>query len=100
MRPRVLEEAEEELHEAMLFYEDRRRGLGRDFYEQVEETIRSIGEAPLRFPMYEGKRLRREFRRALVRRFPYIVVYQAREDETLVVAVAHASREPGYWESR
>jgi plasmid stabilization system protein ParE len=97
MSVRILAEAEDELEEAMLYYEDRRAGLGDDFRQRVSETIQSIARQPLRFPEYEGKRLTRLFRRALVTRFPYIVVYEAREDETLIVAVAHTSREPGYW---
>jgi len=100
MRTRLLREAEDELREAMLYYEERQAGLGADFHERVAETIRAIGEDPLRYPVYEGKRLRLEFRRVLVRGFPYIVVYQVREGEALIVAVAHTSRDPGYWENR
>ena len=59
-----------------------------------------IGRDPLRYPVYEGKPSSRIFRRARVERFPYIVVYQVRHDETLVVAVAHSTREPGYWTDR
>jgi len=66
----------------------------------VDETILAIANDPLRFPIYEGKRLSRPFRRALVPRFPYIVVFEAREEEIVIVAVAHASRDPGYWEHR
>ena len=100
MRPRVLAEAEAELLSAMLFYEDRREGLGQDFYDRVSDAVMAIGREPLRFPVYEGKSSSRIFRRAPVERFPYIVVYQVRDDETLIVAVAHSSREPGYWEDR
>ena len=100
MRPRVLTEAEEELLDAMLYYEDRRDGLGAYFYQCVTETILAIGKDPLRFPIYEGKRLSRHFRRALVAGFPYIVIYEVRDEETLVVAVAHTSQEPGYWKHR
>ena len=92
MRPRVLAEAEAELLSAMLFYEDRREGLGQDFYDRVSDTMMAIGRDPLRFPVYEGKSSSRTFRRAAVQRFPYIIVYQVRDDETLVVAVAHSSR--------
>jgi plasmid stabilization system protein ParE len=95
-----LDEAEEELFEAMMYYEDRRQGLGADFYDRVAETMRNIGEYPLQFPIYEGQRSSREFRRARVARFPYIVVYETRETEILVVAVAHTSRDAGYWEHR
>jgi hypothetical protein len=100
VRPRVLAEAEAELLSAMLFYEDRHEGLGQDFYDRVSETMMAIGRNPKRYPVYEGKSLSRIFHRAPVERFPYIVVYQVRDDETLVVAVAHSSREPGYWEHR
>lgn len=100
MRPRVLEEAEDELLEAMFYYEDRREGLGTDFFEAVTETMCKIGATPLRFPIYEGQSLNREFRRAQVARFPYVIVYEVRENDPFVVAVAHTSREPGYWKHR
>ena len=100
MMPRVLKEAEEEILRAMLYFEDLREGLGADFYERVSETILTVGKQPLQFPLYEGKRLTRQFRRAPVARFPYIVVYEVREEETLIVAVAHTSQEPAYWERR
>ena len=100
MRARVLKEAEAELHEAMLWYEDRKDGLGLEFYESVTETMIAIGESPLRFPLYEAAKTRYEYHRAPVPRFPYIVVYESRADEILIVAVAHTSQQPGYWESR
>lgn len=100
MTLRVLAEAEAELEEAMLYYEERRTGLGEDFHARVSETMLTISRNPGRFPKYEGKRLSRNFRRALVTGFPYLVVYEFRDEETLVVAVAHTSREPGYWETR
>ena len=100
MRPRVLEEAEAEMLSAMLFYEGQQEGLGKDYFERVSETIESIARDPQRYPVYEGKRLSRVFRRAAVDRFPYIVVYQIRPEETLVVAVAHSSQQPGFWEDR
>ena len=100
MKPRVLNEAEEELTATMLYYEGCREGLGAEFLAVATEAILSIGDEPLRYPVYEGKQLKREFRRARIARFPYIVVYEVRQDETLIVAVAHTSREPGYWDNR
>ena len=100
MRPRVLADAEKELLAAMLHYEDHREGLGAAFYECVTETILAIGKDPLRFPIYEGCRLERPFRRAAIERFPYIIVFEVRDEETLIVAVAHTSQEAGYWEHR
>jgi hypothetical protein len=101
MKVRILDEAEVELLEAMQYYEDCRTGLGLDFYDRVNEAMLTIGREPLRFPLYEGKRrLRREFRRTRVDKFPYFVVFEVLEDEVLVVAVAHTSRRPAYWEDR
>lgn len=37
-----------------------------------------------------------DIRRALLPRFPYAVVFFELEAETRVLAVAHASRRPGY----
>ena len=82
MRPRVLVEAEEDLTGAMLYYEGCREGLGAEFLALATETILSIREQPLRYPLYEGKQLKRELRRAKVARFPYIVVYEVRANET------------------
>jgi toxin ParE1/3/4 len=39
-------------------------------------------------------------RRYLLRRFPYIVIYQERENDIQVLAFAHTSRKPGYWKKR
>lgn len=82
----------------MRYYEQRQTGLGFDLHDRVVETLSMIGEAPYRFPLYEGKQLRREYRRALVKQFPYIVVYQVRDEEILIAAIAQTSRGPSYWE--
>jgi hypothetical protein len=39
-------------------------------------------------------------RRVLTNRFPYAIIYLEYGDETLVVAIAHTSRRPGYWKNR
>ena len=100
MRPRLLREAEQELRKAIQYYQRSRAGLGAEFYRCVADTMTAVGDHPDRFPVYEGKSTRRRFRRARVKRFPYVVVFESREDEVLVVAVAHASRKPGYWQRR
>jgi len=54
VRPRVLAEVEAEILSAMLDYEDRREGLGQDFYNRVASTVAAIGRNPERYPLYEG----------------------------------------------
>jgi hypothetical protein len=36
----------------------------------------------------------------MLRRFPYLVVYQILDDQILVLAVAHASRDQDFWKGR
>jgi plasmid stabilization system protein ParE len=100
VKVRVLAEAEAELRSAVLYYEERQVGLGEDLYDRVAKGIDAIARDPLRFPLYEGKQLTREFRRAIVERFPYLLVYEVRDDGILIVAVAHSGRQPGYWDHR
>jgi len=39
-------------------------------------------------------------RRFLLRRFPYAVVYLELANEIRILAIAHTSREPGFWRQR
>jgi plasmid stabilization system protein ParE len=100
MNLRVLPEAAAEMTDAARYYEARRAGLGQEFLDCVQDAIFALIARPLAFPRYEGMPLGRYFRRVPVARFPYLVVYEVRVDEVVVVAVPHTSREPGYWALR
>jgi len=100
VKPCVLQEAEAELLAATLWYEDKQEGLGADFSSKVLETIARVGKEPLRYAVYEGKILDRKLRRAMVDRFPYVVLFEIRKSEVLIVAIVHTSRRPGFWKDR
>lgn len=87
--------AEAELREAVAYYEEIERGLGYDFSVEVHSTIQRAEAHPAAWPILDG-----EIRRALVRRFPYGVLYSREEGTILVVAVMNLHREPGYWKDR
>ena len=36
----------------------------------------------------------------MLRKYPYLVLYHELDDEVEVIAIAHTSRRPGYWEDR
>jgi plasmid stabilization system protein ParE len=84
-----------ELRDAALFYEDSREGLGQEFLNSVEAAFASIVRHPALW-----RRLRGRFRRCLVHRFPYGVIYTVEGSTIYVAAVMHVKRKPGYWESR
>lgn len=88
-------DAEAELSEAIQYYEDVEPGLGQDFAVEVYSAVQRVIAYPRAWMVLEG-----EVRRALVRRFPYGVLYSEESDGILVVAVMHLHRAPGYWKER
>jgi len=99
MKLRMLTAASDEMTEAARWYEERVEGLGKRFLSEVRATvayIRSRPEEPAVVSKYSPWRVRSR----RVKRFPYAIIYELREKECVVVAVAHSSRRPGYWRSR
>lgn len=94
-RHRYLPPAREELNDAAAFYEASVPGLGVAFLDDVERAIMTIRGSP-----EIGASMGRGFRKAILRRFPFIIVYVPRDEETVIVAVAHQRRRPGYWRGR
>jgi len=89
-----------ELSAAALRYERERKDLGDEFLVAVDEAIRSIAANPLLFGLYEALPENQRFRRFRMRRFPYVLVYECREEGVVIIAAAHTSRTPGYWVRR
>ena len=83
------------MREAALFYEDCREGLGHDFLHSVEFAFDQIQERPTLWRVLKGR-----FRRCLVHRFPYGVVYAIEGQTIFVAAVMHLKRKPEYWSKR
>jgi plasmid stabilization system protein ParE len=90
-----LDEAEEELAEAALWYESRESGLGYRFRMEVGHVVRRIAEDPLLWRERRGG-----YRRVNCPVFPYYIPYFIRGEKIIVAAVAHARRKPGYWRDR
>ena len=88
-------EARIEFIDAIAYYERSREGLGLRLSREVYGTINRILLGPTAWP-----RISENTRRCFTRRFPYGVVYEIREDDILIIAIAHSSREPFYWSSR
>jgi plasmid stabilization system protein ParE len=92
---RFLSPAEEEMIQAALFYERRSAHLGVDVLDDVDRVVALIRDHPkLGVPIDD------EFRRMLLHRFPFTLVYAIESDAILIVAVAHQMRRPGYWRER
>jgi toxin ParE1/3/4 len=90
-------EAQREYQAAIGWYQQRNAAAAARFVAEVERIVAAIAEHPDRYARYDD-----EFREAgLQQRFPYSIIYRIEPSgDVLVMAVAHASREPGYWQGR
>jgi hypothetical protein len=88
-------EAEAELNLSIDYYESIDPRLGYDFALEVYETIQRIVDFPKAWPSLDG-----DVRRALVKRFPYGVLYSEEADGYLILAVMDLHRAPDYWKHR
>ncbi len=91
----IAPEAAADLDEAYAWYEVQRIGRGEDFLSRVEACI----EAILRFPEMHAL-FRGNYRRALVRKYPYAVFYEYADDTVTVYCVFHTSQDPEKWRRR
>lgn len=96
---RVHRDADEELLAAASWYESERAGLGAEFLAAIDRTVGAITERP-EIGSIQRSIGARDFRRVIVPRFPYQVVYCREAGEILVIAFAHLKRRPQYWKSR
>jgi plasmid stabilization system protein ParE len=85
--------AEREVEAAARWYDEQAPGLGRDFIHEVLAAFDAIESAPELCPV-----LSEPYRRKLLERFPYAVIYKLTVKRVYVRAVAHCKRRPGYWD--
>jgi plasmid stabilization system protein ParE len=95
MNVRYLHSADAELHEAIDYYNDQRRGWGFEFADEVRDAAARITNYPLAWTS-----LSKRTRRAQVHRFPYSIIYEARDDLIVIVAIQHHRRKPLNWRMR
>ena len=77
------------------WYESRAKGLGNDLLSELESAYKAIEELPDTWPKFQ-----KGFRRFLLSKFPFSVIYRFNNGTIYVVAIMHNSRKPGYWFDR
>ncbi len=91
----VRPEAEQDIKEAYVWYEDRMHGLGTQFINAVDETMSLVSTEPEIF-----QKVYRTLRRALIQRFPYGIFYTIGPGSIVILAVMHTARQPSKWKQR
>ena len=74
------------------WYEEQRPGLGSQFLDCVLACLERVRRSP-----ELHARVRGEFRRALVRRFPYAVFYELVDQTVTVYGIVHTARDSAKW---
>lgn len=87
--------AEFELTEAHEWYDQWGADLADRFELAFNVGVQKIIEGPERWPLCFGPT-----RRFILKKFPYCIVYHATPSVIRVLALAHTSREPDYWQDR
>lgn len=83
--------------ESAIWYNKQQHGLGRRYYNSVQQTIKSIKSNPYKYHLRH-----KALRMALVNKFPFMVMFLVDENkkQIAVTAVLHTSRNPTIWNER
>lgn len=85
--------AERDYAEALTWYAERDERVAEGFDAEFDRAMQTIAEDPGRFPRCDE---RHHF--YLMRRFPYQLIFRETTDHWVLIAVAHTSRRPRYWD--
>jgi len=84
-----------DIKNAYQWYEEQSEGLGKDFLEELESSYTAIWDFPKAWsPFSYG------FRRYLLSRFPYSVIYKIDKQSIYILVIMHNSRKPDFWLDR
>ncbi len=73
------------------WYEEQKLGLGEEFLDELDGIYNKLSS----HPEYFGK-VKKNFRQAALKRFPFVIVYEIIKAEVVVFAVFHTSRNPKF----
>ena len=87
--------ARADLADALRWYDAHAPHVVPQFRDALRAAVIRIAENPKQFPPAF-----KSTRRALLRRFPYTLVFRETDDAVYVLAVFHTSRDPSIWKGR
>ena len=97
MNLRIHRLAVAEIDHEVDYYESCSAGLGDELEDEIDAVLETILQFPHAAPQWRDRPDRRV---AVLDRFPFTLVYQVKENEIVILALAHMSRRPGHWSRR
>lgn len=86
---RFLPKVEDDVIGGYVWYEAKSMGLGEEFLRMFYTCAGEIPRNPLLYPKVYG-----EFRRCLLRRFPYAIYFMIKDNQIIVFGTFHCARDP------
>ncbi|MEW6747228.1 MAG: type II toxin-antitoxin system RelE/ParE family toxin [Planctomycetota bacterium] len=101
----IRDEARSDIQAAFAWSEEKQRGLGLQFLVSLDAVLQRVRRHPEAFPVDEDG-----VRKALLRRFPCVVLFEVEEDRATILAVSRIRKterrraapsrpSPGTWNS-
>ena len=84
-----------ELTDSAQYYDSESAGLGLEFLDEIEHSVRQITAFPEAWT-----EVRPGVRRYLTRRFPFALLYSKQRNHIVILAVMHCKKKPDYWVDR
>jgi plasmid stabilization system protein ParE len=83
------EEARQDILDAAKWYGEKQSGIDEKFIAAVEEVLNRILKHP-----ETGRKIYKTFRQTLLKKFPYVIVYEIDFTSNIIYAVFHTSQNP------
>lgn len=95
MKIKLTSAAKQDIKDASDWYDNQKRGLGRDFKLHIIESIEKIIQNPLAFQKrYKDNRIK------FTGKYPYGVHYSLTDKQIVIIAIFHTSRSSKIWKKR
>ncbi len=95
MKIKFIHPSDQELIDAYNFYEYQLQGLGDQFLNEFNNIIKIIIEHPQIWSKVDKRT-----RKALLKRFPFLILYIFEDNMLYITCIAHQHRNPDYYIDR
>ncbi len=82
-------QAQLDVWDIISWYEDHQVGLGEKFNSNLNTLFFKIAANPTQYSYYK-----KDFRRAVVNNFPYLVIFKITQNEIVVYTIVYGGRDP------
>lgn len=83
-------EAQDEIYDAIDWYQSKQIGLGEEFYGYLEGYFETLKNGNADFPI----KRKPVFRELPLKRFPYVIIYEKTKDAVIVYSVFNTHQHP------